>query len=441
MNTGFRELTGPHDHAKILHPDGIGKVILATKNQDAWSQTPVSVTDLDAAVRDLQGHSDVYISQNRFRDRRLISRLCQATSCFSDIDYYKTTYSGKDPKELADQILSNFDKAGLPEPNIIVSTGRGLLVNWLHTPIPRQALPRWNACQKYIYNHLKPLGADPQAIDAARVFRLSGTMHSGTGNMVQAWVYRKEPWPYEKLAETWLPYTRQELNRDRRKRLEEKPAAATSKGLLLYDRGTLWEGRLSELQLLRETRWPNGIPPGERDSWIFLAGVALAWITPFPFIEREIIGIALEATNWKWSEREVRSRMVSVLERTYQAATGKTIEWNGRKVSPLYRFKNETIVEWLGVTESEMRALNLKHLVSPKIRQENHQARWRQKWHKKQQVQGRGKRMTREEYEARAQERRLKARQMRDQGMSYRSIGEQLKCTEGEIRRLIKWGA
>ena len=47
------------------------------------------------------------------------------------------------------------------------------------------ATPRWKAAQHTLCKALKPFGADPRAIDAARVFRLCGTHHSGAYAIVR----------------------------------------------------------------------------------------------------------------------------------------------------------------------------------------------------------------------------------------------------------------
>jgi hypothetical protein len=56
--------------------------------------------------------------------------------------------------------------------------GRGLVLGWLHTAVPTQALPRWRACQRALYDALRSLGADRLATDAARGLRLVGTQQA-----------------------------------------------------------------------------------------------------------------------------------------------------------------------------------------------------------------------------------------------------------------------
>ena len=62
----------------------------------------------------------------------------------------------------------------------------GLALVWLHRPVPRAALPRWRACQQALWHALRHLGADRLAGDAARVLRLVGTRHGGSGGLVEA---------------------------------------------------------------------------------------------------------------------------------------------------------------------------------------------------------------------------------------------------------------
>ena len=107
---------------------------------------------------------------------------------------------------------------------------------------------------------------------------------------------------------------------------------------------------------------------------MLLAGVAISYLVPGPMVRREIVALADEVTGGHWRERETLSRMNAVIARAEQAARGEKVEYRGRLVDPRYRFRTSTIVEALGITESEMRACGYRHLVSPEIRREHHRA-------------------------------------------------------------------
>ena len=72
----------------------------------------------------------------------------------------------------------------IPEPTVVVDSGRGIYLLWLveeHV----NAMPRWIKMQKYLYEQLQELGADPQVTtDCARVLRKIGSINSKTGNVV-----------------------------------------------------------------------------------------------------------------------------------------------------------------------------------------------------------------------------------------------------------------
>jgi hypothetical protein len=89
-------------------------------------------------------------------------------------------------------------------------------------------------------------------------------------------------------------------------------------------------------------------------------------------VRREIVALADEATGGRWRERETLARMGAVIARAERAARGEKVEHRGRLVDPRYRFRTDTVVELLGVTEAEMRACGFRHLVSPEIRRERY---------------------------------------------------------------------
>jgi hypothetical protein len=160
-----------------------------------------------------RGHADVYLSTQRFRGRRLVAFLLSLSELYADLDYYRVPeLVGADPRRVLELALEALGAAGIPEPSLAISSGRGLYLLWLHSPIPRSALPRWSACQREICRVLRHLGADSIAVDAARVLRLIGTRHGGANAMVEAITPAGEVWDFNKLADRILPLTRAELH-------------------------------------------------------------------------------------------------------------------------------------------------------------------------------------------------------------------------------------
>ncbi len=95
-----------------------------------------------------------------------------------------------------------------------------------------------------------------------------------------------------------------------------------------------------------------------RDRWLFVAGVAMSWITDPPepeFFERELVGLAEGVGGWEKSFS--RSKLQDVLDRVRRAARGETVVWEGSEWDPRYVFKTETILseKWLDITPEEQR--------------------------------------------------------------------------------------
>jgi len=96
------------------------------------------------------------------------------------------TLAGRAPEGVLELALELLRSAGIPEPSLVICSGRGLYLVWLHSPVGWEELVRWQDCQYRIWRVLKPLGADPKARDAARVLRVTGTTNSKNGALVYA---------------------------------------------------------------------------------------------------------------------------------------------------------------------------------------------------------------------------------------------------------------
>jgi hypothetical protein len=88
-------------------------------------------------------------------------------------------------------------------------------------------------------------------------------------------------------------------------------------------------------------------------------------------VRREIVALANEVTGGRGREQDTVSRMGSVIARAEEAARGERVEYRGKRIDPRYRFRTDTIVEMLGITEAEMRSCGFRHLVSPELRRQH----------------------------------------------------------------------
>ena len=374
-----RRILTPEEHATALHGQGRGTVAIAQRINNHWTEQNVSIEDLGYVARQLAGQTDVYISQNRFFGRRrAIACLAQLDALFIDLDYYSLApgIGHLRPEHILSVALEQLEESRIPAPTTAISTGRGIALIWMHSAVPRGALGRWQACQREIYHALSDLGADPRALDAARVLRLIGTENSKSRTLVMPLTDMDHIWDFDALADEILPLKRAELERLRAERAKvwmrrhsPRPISLPSK----FNYMTLAEGRLTDLQRLLKYRFMGILPPGQRDEWMFCSAVNMAYLIRADTLLRELTVLASEVAGW--DEGETKARMSAVQRRSKLAALGQRITYRGTDVDPRYRLRNETIIERLGITEEEIRGANLRHLVTPDIKRERERSR------------------------------------------------------------------
>ncbi len=420
----------PREHGELLHAGGKGIVAISYKAERRWNQTVYPVEVALALLDQYRGQDDVYLSTQRFRGRRRISELLSMGALFADLDYYgRPQLAAEDPRRVLDLALGTLSMAGVPAPSLAISSGRGMYLIWLHSPIPRAALPRWRACQERLKDLLAPLGADPKARDAARVLRVVGTRHRRAGVEVEALTTAREARPFDELADAILPYTRAEvrdLRVQRAHRRSQEPLWTPPKD---FTQASLWEARLSDLQALRGLRWFGEPMSDYRDRWLFLAGAAMSWISPPEVLYRELHALAEEVGGWTPGRTDSKMHAIFRTAREHQA--GKRAEWDGVKLSPRYKFRNETIIDWLEITPEEER--RLKTIISDDERRR----RDRERDENRRREAGA---MTRKDYEGRARERRLGALELREKGLSRAQIAAELGVSLSTVKRALRQG-
>jgi hypothetical protein len=424
--TGELWIRSPKHHGAFVHGGGLGSVSIAQATRAGyWRERSYPVEVALQLLDHHKGRVDVYLSTQRFRGRRRVAYLLSMGALYADLDYYRVPdLSTLDARRVLDLALSALGAASMPDPTLAISSGRGLYLLWLHSAIPRAALPRWTACQHELYEVLRPLGADRAALDAARVLRVVGTRHGGTGTAVEAITPAGAETNFENLAGRILPVDRAEL-RDLRIQRALRAARSPSKRPQAppagFSQASLWEARLSDLQKLRELRWFGDPLPDFRDRWMFVAGVAMSWLAIPSVLRRELFALAREVGGW--TEGRARSKLSAVMSRSHAAARGERVEWAGVRWDPRYRLKNQTIIELLEITAKEER--ELKTIISDEERRRRDRAR-------------KNPNMSRQEYLTRATKRRAQACSMAAQGLRSGEIAARLGISKSSVQKALR---
>lgn len=142
-------------HAWFQHRDSDGWIAVAKKESGQFKQYHYKPEELAAELRIWLGE-DVYFSQNTFfKPQRNIQNIRQLRSLYVDLDFYLFNY---DLSWVLGKLEFEYYKEIIPEPNIIIFSGRGLVLIWLLEPVPYKALPLWQAVQNYFLDRLADLG-------------------------------------------------------------------------------------------------------------------------------------------------------------------------------------------------------------------------------------------------------------------------------------------
>lgn len=405
---------------------------LSSKIQRAYR-----LSDLPTVIEALDQERDTWISQAEFiKPNRRVVYLLRLNLCFVDLDTYKTPWNGNPPEWLSHRVWGYCLDEGVPAPSLILYSGRGLQVKWLlERPLPRAALPRWNAVQKQLVASLAPFGADPGARDASRLLRLVDTVNTRSGERVRVlWVNERDGevqhYNFEFLAETILPLARETIRDDRKVKAERRarltvlPGGKTGNLRAFSGRQLAWD-RLEDLRTLAKLRgWmESGVPHGYRSKYLHwcLNFLLLSGAVHSSQLFQEAQALVREVCP-EFS-KEVRSILSTLYRKAQAYEAGEKIEFGGRMYPPLYTPKNSTLRELFEIQDAE--TPHLKTIISAAEAAERHRQRNR-------------KAADRATYLETAEQRRVEARLRRAKGESLREIALALGVSHEGVRQMLK---
>ena len=448
------------DEADLYHPAGRrGFFSHLVKGPTGTRQRSYRIDHLPVVIDRADPALDNYISQAEFiKPNRRVVNLLRMNLSFIDLDIYHVDdsiwHGFVDTPQMACAILLFCDDEGIPPPSIIAFSGRGLYLKWLYnTPIPRQALPRWNALQRRLVELFKSFGADYRAKDASRLLRLMGTTNTKSGEIVRVLhvqIENGEPvhYGFDYLAHEILETDRGTIREARSQaeaRREGKNATKRAKltvidggnpgGLRKFNPMRLSWDRLEDIRKLADLRgWSrSGVPEGHREVYLF-------WATNFMLLSgathpgqmfHEVTALAREVCPGM--ESEVRSSLSTLYRKAQAHAAGERVEFNGKKFSPLYTPKNQTLIDYLNITPDEERQLGT--IISEVEATERTRQRDRKRDETKRRQAGA---VERSSYLETAEMKRAHAILLRGKGMKQREIAAEMGISIGAVNAYLK---
>ncbi|MGX1446175.1 hypothetical protein ACUXHY_005574, partial [Cytobacillus horneckiae] len=333
-------------HAWFHHHDSNGWITIAKKTEDGtFHQHHFQPSDLADELTNWLGE-DVFFSQNTFyRPQRSIETVRQLRSLYVDLDFYLFNY---DPSWVMAKLEHEFYGQVIPEPNLIIFSGQGIVLIWLLDPVPYKALPLWQAVQNYFLNELAELGGDPKAADAARIFRIAGSTNSKNGQEVRAEYRHDYKYELRQIQSDFLPELNEVLQPEKKRRKGRKKRVVQ-----LFNTYKLHYARLMDLVKLVELR--DYKVSGYRELICFLYRY---WLCCYSNDPSEALNQTL-TLNLQFSAplplREVKRATVSA-EKAWEARNNEEankIAIEQGYPGAGYNISNKKIIRWLDITESE----------------------------------------------------------------------------------------
>lgn len=332
------------------------------------------------------GKNDVWISQAVFAgwqnsngqlvSFRRKSTLASIATLFVDIDYYKNpALASKRPETIRDMILEKCIALGIPTPSIILDSGQGLQAKWFHEPLPRKALPRWEAAEQHLVKLFDNLGADLAVRDATRILRVLHTVNQKTGKLVRVLhADSAEKNTFNDLCDKLLPYTQEQIrdfrsaSKDARKEKlssQQKSAVINFNSIQGFSTRTLNWSRFTDLQMLLKLRnYDMGEGLREPLSFYLANQYALCHQKQYadPHIYQEILRLVKD-THPGVTHARAQEKAQRLLRLMKRASEGDVVKYAGKEYTPLYTPKNETLIDLFELSSDEMKSMST--IISP----------------------------------------------------------------------------
>lgn len=383
-NIRFSALMGRREWLDLLHPKGSRGLVFLSRTlfhedparEPEWVDEGLRVGEIGqeelfrARFLTLSRYWRPDTGERITGRRKTEAAIRSLRATWVDLDFHgKPKWARFSPQEMVLHVLFRLSEERLPRPSLIMCSGRGLLILWLHEETHRRALPIWKALQKRLNDAFVDMGRDASSLTPTRVFRIPGTKNRGLPVSVIWPIYRHEiaEWSFNDLCAEALPWSREDV-RDYKARKAAKRAERRGRlengGTKLTGR-SFWSTMAEDLERLYRHRHGDGpVPKGARDMWLFMLTAVAAWrMSP-----EDLVAYADEqAERIGLSQKRGRSYVTSTIRRARDAAAGKKRLYakTRKQVDPRYSMSWAKASENLDITAHDAREADLR-LLAPK---------------------------------------------------------------------------
>lgn len=383
-----------------IHSNSKGWITKAEINSSGYKQRHYRYIEL--CDLNLVGEN-IYITLNTFFNTyRRLEYIKELNALYIDLDYYNTKFS---KEQIIMDLEENYFNKSIPTPNFVIDSGRGMYLIWLINTVPNKALPLWKAVEEYLYNELKRFGADRQALDATRILRVPGSINSKSRTVVDIieeydYVYDLREIQHEFLPEL-KPY--------------EKKKGRPKKVNFLFRERSLYYSRIQDIIKLCKIRGYD--LKGHRELILFLYRYWLCVFTED--VEKSLEDVLGLNSMFLHPLRE--AEVVSATRSAEKCYFDRNKE---------YRYKNETLIELLEITEEEQ--IYMTTIISKNEYRRRKRIRDNQRYKEKLKLAGK---TSKKEQIA---QRRIKIKDLLAKGLSRKDICLQLNISIKTYKRDIQ---
>lgn len=397
------------DYHNVMYPNATdaGYLAVATKKEGVWAQRMHLATDWYNHV-DLG--TNCYLSVNTFyRPLRQTRAARHLNAFFIDLDIYNSGVSRDDVFDAIDFYVKT--ERMLP-PTMVLSSGRGMYLLIKIEDVPgayKNVRVLYEAIQQYLHELFDDLGADANAKDIARVLRVPGSKNTKANKNVEVLHYNPDA---IYTMSMWAPFV--DVFEDQQKINKNIKKQSTKNITYLKNIYTLHKARASDILTLCYLR--DYKVTGMRDTILYI----------YHYYMMQIHHDEQVAMYYTLNLNDLFTEPLTAKEvKSYVKSSERAYHEHKKDRTKGYNFKNETLIDKLAITSSEM--LQLQTIIDKQTKYERNNKR----------------RTPRNEdgltsRQVEKQHMLDKVEELRGQGYKQREIAEMLDISERHVKRICK---
>lgn len=373
---------------------------------------------------------NTYISINSFyipvRNSNNIRRI---NALYIDIDNHKELVTKEMVQALLKHLQNKYYSKVIPDPTIVVETGRGVQLIFLLEHLPKQGLKFWQNIENELAKRLKSLNfkgfeLDESCTDVTRVFRMPGTLNTKSNSYAEIIEINNNIYRLDELKKEYFKYIPKSTRKRKNKVLN---LTSGQTGLNIYELN--WKRR-EDIQRIQDLR--HGECEGLREVMCFLYRYYSCLIESNC---KEGLNKMLKF-NQRFSEPLPLHEVIKATEsaeKAYKAHCeslkdnkGSIVVFeNGEFKLKGYNYTNTKLIKLLKIKEEEQRHLLILISRKEKYRRNNIRRTPRNE-----------KGLTNKQQEL--ADLKIEILELQEQGMSNRAIAKDLNISEYKVRSLLK---